>query len=97
MIHISRLDFSENSDFMPGIIYEQYKYPLNNWEVKEPLCRFFRKKTEIGFEYFNTEAIIPLYIVFDEENQELKIVENGVDKKRKLINSNILEYFVYEL
>lgn len=97
MIHISRSDFTEKSDFISGVVYEQHPGRLDDWEVKEPLCRFFRKKNQIGFEYFNTEAIIPLCIVFDDNSMEMVLSRNNTVEKRKWINSNILEYIVYEL
>ncbi|MBR2508712.1 MAG: ComEC/Rec2 family competence protein [Lentisphaeria bacterium] len=97
IIHIARSDMPFKSDFLSSSIYERHNQKLNDWEITENQIRFFRKKTLSGFEYFNPQAIIPLYVKFDSEKQLLSFAENDKIKTEKLANSNILEYSVYEL
>ena len=97
IIHISRSALPFQDSIQGHTVYERSNLKLTAWEINENQIRFFRKKTLSGFEYFNPRAIIPLCVKFDSEKQELSFSENNKTKTEKLINSNLLEYSVYEL
>lgn len=97
VMHISRTVFPAEGDFFSKVIYERKAENINNWEFKTGMNVFFCKKNQIGFEYFNPRVILPLSVVFDRETQMLVFESAGGREIRKIKNSNLLEYFVYEL
>ena len=96
VIHISRRKLPDEFQLPSDTIYEHIRNSSAQWEISQNSCRFFRKKAQFGFEYFNTEAIIPLCIIFDSENQTVAVGEN-TENKTVWKNSNLLEYSVYGL
>lgn len=97
IVHISRSDLPFEDDFKSQMFYQRINSPYSEWTVKDNLTNFFRKKSQIGFEYFNPQTILPLCVIFDSGKHELSFRQNDKTKIVKYINSNILEYSVYEL
>lgn len=97
VIHISRKPLTERSMLGNDIIYDFRRQTGTEIRQKEKLNCFFRKKSQFGFEYFNPEAILPLCVIFDSENQTLIFRHNGEEYTKNWINSNLTEYFVYDI
>ena len=97
VIHISRKPLTERSMLGNDIIYDFRRQTGTEIRQKEKLNCFFRKKSQFGFEYFNPEAILPLCVIFDSENQTLIFRHNGEEYTKNWINSNLTEYFIYDI
>ncbi|MBR2723536.1 MAG: ComEC/Rec2 family competence protein [Lentisphaeria bacterium] len=96
IIHISR-KADENMMQGKGTIYNFRRAKGTNIDFRQGVSRFFRKKNQFGFEYFNHGVILPLSAVCDTETQILKFRSGGKEKIEHWTNSNITEYFIYDI
>lgn len=97
VIHISRSPLSEKSALPAETVYDFRRQIGTKTDVKEKISRFFRKKDQFGFEYFDPEAILPLYVFFDNAKQTLFCSKNGKKHIKQWPNSNLTEYYIYDI
>ena len=97
VIHIARKPFAEKSMMNSDTVYDFRRHTGTEIREKEKFNHFFRKKNQFGFEYFNPEAILPLCVISDSENQMLIFRKNGSEHVKYWINSNLTEYFIYDI
>ncbi len=96
IIHISR-KADENMMQFNDTIYNFRRAKGTNIDFRQGISRFFRKKNQFGFEYFNHDAILPFSAVCDTETQMLNFRSGGKEKIEHWTNSNITEYFIYDI
>lgn len=96
-IHFARSELADDIKLPSDMFYTHIAQISPEFDFKKGISRFFRKKNQLGFEYFNPEAIIPICVVSDNETQRVSVRKNGIEHTKQWMNSNLLEYSVYEL